>query len=81
MFIELGKNYTDKITGFNGVATGWVTYISGCNQVLLQPRVNDKNEVADGRWYDEQRLEENASYGKITLINDTNGFDQSPPLR
>ena len=79
---ELGKKYSDKITGFVGIATGCVTYISGCNQVLLQPRVNEKNEIAEGRWFDEQRLEECGYYNKITLNNDNaNGFDQLPPIR
>ena len=80
--IELGKRYLDKITGFTGIATGWVTYITGCNQVLLQPRVNEKNEVSDGRWFDEQRLEEPLGYDKVTLINgNASGFDQLPPVR
>ncbi len=28
--IELGRTYKDRITGFKGVATGFVEYLTGC---------------------------------------------------
>ena len=57
MRIELGKTYKDKITGFQGVATGEAKYISGCDQVLLIPPAKEGAYV-DGQWFDVQRCEE-----------------------
>ncbi|HWA22287.1 MAG TPA: hypothetical protein VG735_07835 [Caulobacterales bacterium] len=33
----IGKTITDSITGFCGVVIGRVEYITGCNQLLVQP--------------------------------------------
>ena len=53
----LGKTYKDKISGFQGVATGFCRYLTGCDQVLLSSTV-----CTDGHtrtlWTDVQRLEE-----------------------
>jgi len=54
--LEIGKKYRDKITGFEGVCTGRVTYISGCNQALIAPPAKD-GAFVDVQWFDEQRLE------------------------
>ena len=35
---NLGRTATDKITGFSGIATGFVVYITGCNQYLINPK-------------------------------------------
>ena len=32
----LGHQVEDIITGFKGTATGYVKYLSGCNQVLIE---------------------------------------------
>jgi hypothetical protein len=79
--IKLGATYVDKITGFTGVAIGFVTYISGCNQVLIAPRVGDDGKLQEGRWFDEQRLL-SSNEALIVLENDdTPGFDSEPPKR
>jgi hypothetical protein len=79
--IELGKTYRDKITGFEGVATGCVTYLTGCNQVLLAPRVGEDGTMRDSAWLDEQRLEE-TNHPQIKLDNTKgNGFDKPAPRR
>ena len=39
MHESIGKSFTDSITGFKGVCTGRIEYISGCNQLLLTPKV------------------------------------------
>lgn len=38
MIITLGKSYRDRITGVIGTATGYVQYLSGCNQALISPK-------------------------------------------
>lgn len=55
--IVLGRTYRDCITGFQGVATGYVTYLTGCNQVVVSPGLNKDGEFQEGHWFDETRLE------------------------
>ena len=78
----LGGTYKDKITGFRGVATGYVEYLTGCSQVLLIPPVNDKGEVCDGNWFDVQRLERDEAVAAVVLDNgSTPGCDMQAPKR
>lgn len=52
---HLGYKYTDIISGFTGRCTGYVQYLTGCNQLLLVTQASATGEVrAD--WFDEQRL-------------------------
>ncbi len=79
--IELGKTYKDKITGFKGIATGYVQYISGCNQALLAPPVAKDGAKVEAEWFDEQRLDV-VRIKAVTLDNGkTPGFDKSAPRR
>lgn len=79
--IELGARYRDRITGFTGIATGIVRYISGCNQVLLVPAAKDGNELKTGEWFDVQRAEE--LEGDVIVLDNslTPGCDQPAPKR
>jgi len=52
---ELGYVMQDKITGFTGAVTGYAKYLTGCDQYLLQPKI-DKTTFIEGRWFDENRL-------------------------
>lgn len=54
--IVFGDTYKDAITDFEGVATGFCTYITGCDQVLLKPKVDEKGMSRDGQWLDIDRL-------------------------
>jgi hypothetical protein len=79
--IKLGAEYKDKITDFIGVATGYVQYITGCNQVLLTPKVGKDGDKKNGEWVDEQRLER---FGDKVIILDNGratGFDMAAPDR
>lgn len=80
--ITLGATYRDKITGFQGVAVGFVTYISGCNQALLAPPVNQEGALRDSQWFDQQRLELVSGTQAVLLDNgDTPGCDRAAPKR
>ncbi len=57
MHPSIGKQATDRITGFWGTVTGYVQYITGCNQLLVSPRVRPDGNLDEPRWIDEQRLE------------------------
>lgn len=54
--LQLGKKAKDKITGFEGTLTGKASYITGCDQYLLQPSAKD-GEFKNGVWIDSGRLE------------------------
>jgi hypothetical protein len=82
--IVLGNWVEDKITGFAGYAVGKVVYISGCNQVLVQPKVKENGEFQDSRWVDEQRLQVlNRATGMENLLDNTAtpGADTPAPRR
>ena len=51
----LGSTVKDIITGFEGVITGHVAYITGCQQYLLVPK-GGKTERPKAEWFDEDRL-------------------------
>jgi hypothetical protein len=53
--VELGTPVSDSITGFTGVVTGRVEYITGCHQLLVQPPVKKDGELIEPRWFDEPR--------------------------
>lgn len=79
--MELGVTVKDRITGFTGVVTGFVKYISGCNQALVQPRVKDDGAFADSHWFDVQRLEVQ-DQPRVELDNsETPGPDKAAPIR
>ena len=80
--IQLGYTYYDKITGFTGVCTGKVEYLSGCNQALLAPRAAADGALRQSEWFDEQRLVCDEAIRPIVLDNGTTpGCDIAAPRR
>ncbi len=58
MKIKLGKEYTDSITGFKGVATAYIVYITGCIHIELTPKATKVGGSKDlPQWFDESRLD------------------------
>jgi len=51
----LGKSGRDAVTGFEGTIVGVVSYLTGCNQLLLQPQAKD-GDYKDGKWFDDGRV-------------------------
>jgi len=78
--IKLGQKYLDRITGFEGFATGHVVYISGCNQVLLAPPAKD-GALVESHWFDDQRVE--PIEAEVIILDNglTPGFDCMAPKR
>lgn len=77
---NIGRQATDKITGFKGTITGFVQYITGCNQYLVASKSKDGKALGEAQWLDEQRV---TVTGKaLTLDNSrTPGPDIAPPIR
>jgi len=80
MTIQFGTKYRDKITGFEGVATGECRYISGCDQALLAPKTKG-GEFKEPRWFDVQRLEPCVSKRVKVDNRKTPGADIPAPIR
>ena len=80
MTTKLGQKVRDIITGFEGVATGRCEYITGCNQILVAPRVKDDGTKPDPQWLDEDRLEVTDAKA-ITLPLTSAGFDVAAPRK
>lgn len=79
--IELGRKYKDKITGFEGTATGYVQYITGCNQALIVPPLSSDGSLRESQWLDVQRLAVQDA-DRIVLDNGaTPGCDRAAPKR
>lgn len=54
--IALGDRVTDEISGFEGIVTGRVEYLSGCAQLLVMPRVSGDGSLRAAEWFDVERL-------------------------
>ena len=79
--MKLGLTVKDTITGFEGVCTGHCVYISGCDQLLVQPKAEGK-DFKEPRWFDRQRLILVDGVEEIVLNNaDTPGSDVPAPTR
>lgn len=63
----LGYTVIDQVTGFKGIVTGQVQYLTGCNQYLVVPRIDDKGAMRDGNWLDESRLVADFASGPLRL--------------
>lgn len=82
MTIKLGQRVVDQITGFSGIATALVSYITGCNQVCVQPQVDEKGSFVEARYIDEDRLIVDQGFEPVTLKKRTApGFGTPPPVR
>lgn len=54
---ELGKRAKDKITGFEGIITSSVKYLTGCNRYHLQPTNLKEGIPIEGIYFDEAQVE------------------------
>jgi hypothetical protein len=75
----LGLTIRDKISGKAGVVTGFVQYLTGCNQVCVTP--NDPSGNPDQPfWLDVQRIVVDEKVDRILLDNgETPGPGPAPP--
>lgn len=75
---EHGTEVTDVITGSRGFATGRTDYITGCKQILVQPK-QSKGSFVDSRWFDEDRLQPTGKSISLKVTND--GPDKPAPRK
>ena len=55
--IEFGKRYRDIVSGFEGICTGYVEWIYGCNQFILAPRAENASKKESSSLFFEKQLE------------------------
>lgn len=78
----IGRTAKDKVTGFSGIVTGVVHYLTGCHQALVVPKVKEAHEMPTGQWIDVQRLECNREEPALEIDNgDATGPDAAPTRR
>ena len=77
----LGDLAVDKVTGFSGIITGECKYLTGCNQLLLVPNVDDNGNFREGRWFDVQRVEVVGSRRVVLNNGETPGGDKPAPIK
>jgi hypothetical protein len=78
----LGLTMRDRVTGFVGVVTGHVEYITGCDQLLLVPSVDGDGKMRDSNWFDRQRCEAIEGYDRVVVDNSQfTGPDKEAPKR
>ena len=80
MKAKLGDKVRDTVTGYEGVITGVVDYLTGCRQCLLTAKVKKDGTIPEGRWFDIDRLQVLKAKA-ISIEVDTNGFDLAPPVK
>lgn len=54
---RLGNRLRDKVSGVEGITTGYVTFLNGCVQWNIHPKVGEDGKVSEANYYDEQQLE------------------------
>lgn len=52
-----GEYLSDLVTGFKGAVISRADSLTGCNQYLLQPPLDNDGKHVDARWFDEHSLE------------------------
>lgn len=76
---ECGDRIRDIITGYEGVCIGRIEYISGCNQLLLQPKAGPDKEP-QSHWFDVERVEL-VDKAQVTVKTRRTGGDTPPAPR
>lgn len=79
---RLGKQGRDKITGFEGIITSRVEYLTGCNQLGITPKVDKEGKVLPTDYFDEHRIEvvgEGISLSEIKDEKDPGGPNRDSP--
>ena len=65
--IELGDKVKDLVTGFEGIAVGKATYLTGCDQIVVDPGCDEKGVPKETFTFDINRLE--VLEKKVVVLN------------
>ena len=76
---KLGETLQDTITGFTGVAVADVSYINGCRQFGLAPRIGPDGKASTTEYFDHQRLARVKKKPLPVAPSDTGGEQRDKP--
>ncbi|HDY66571.1 MAG TPA: hypothetical protein ENH85_02140 [Candidatus Scalindua sp.] len=78
-----GDKVIEKVTGFSGIITGAVCYMTGCNQYLITAKSKNEKEEATTLWYDEGRLDliKEEAIPKKDILGRRKGCDIQAPKK
>lgn len=54
---DLGLEAKDKITGFKGIITSRVEFLTGCNRYCIQPQELKDGKRIESEYFDEAQIE------------------------
>lgn len=54
--VVLGKTYTDRVTGYKGIAVVRSIWLEGCARIGLQGKVDKDGNIPDTMTFDEPQL-------------------------
>ncbi len=78
----LGDQARDQVTGFKGIIVARSTYLFGCVQVCLSPKIGEDGTYREAHWFDEPRLQVvrrgAASPADVSDASDPGGPDRGP---
>lgn len=79
---ELGLEVKDKVTGFTGIVMGQARYLTGCDQLCVQPKCEKEMTYPAAEWFDDGRLiKVRKVISKHDVKGTSNGSDYSAPLK
>jgi len=55
--IKLGNEVRDTVTNFEGIAVSRTEYLTGCDRIELQPKIDEKGELKESVSFDVGTLE------------------------
>jgi hypothetical protein len=76
--VKFGRLYRDYITGFEGRCVGFTSFISGCDQVLIVPKVDKDGKHQHGFWFDDDRLIDVKLEQRVQRTSSRGGPQQTP---
>lgn len=75
--IKLGDEVLHKITKFKGIAVCRMTYLSGCDRIVIQPEVDKDGKVPDNFTFDEPEIEIVKKNNLKNKTKDIGGFKEN----
>jgi hypothetical protein len=81
--IKLGSKVRDKITGFEGIVTSHVRYLTGCDQHGVTPEAKD-GKIQESEYFDYKRLEtigEGINIEDVSVKGNPGGINRDAPRR
>ena len=56
MKINLGDEVQDRVTGFKGIAVARTQWLTGCDRITIQPKLDKEGKASEPMGFDEGQL-------------------------